>query len=377
MSERDNKISLGSGWCRKEHKVSTTKSLKTINTIMYSKKISLIIPVGKFSFFIHACLKNVFETCGISESLDFVFLTSKNVSPEIHNAFKEEKKNFPFRVVSAPFDSGSNHLALLDWAVSEADISEWIIIQHCDTFWKEKNWIDKIRQEIKPTIIAICTPQNSRYNYQSHNIPIVGDFFGAYNRKLIIKHNLFFKWGLLGNEVHVSNNVAQAINCRTIIREDNEPIIFGKEFMDGSQAMGWELVLLDWKNFKDFGYSNYIKVIPLKFFHICAFFRIAENIQRHYKEIKCNFDMPMTNYIRYSYITSFCIERSEVERIALPWRLMFDLEKLHKLNINFEEISWIQSYSKAKDVIGWDRMGLKTFDANGTKYENTIILKLM
>jgi len=39
-------------------------------------KVSLIIPIAKFGFFVEVCLQNVQETCGLSlDEFDFVFLS--------------------------------------------------------------------------------------------------------------------------------------------------------------------------------------------------------------------------------------------------------------------------------------------------------------
>src|SRR6266853_859232 len=98
-------------------------------------KLSLVIPIGRFSFFVHACLANVFETCGAPEVIDFVFLTARTVPPEIETAFKEAADNYRFRVIATPFDPSPNHLRLLDWAVRNSDLTDWFMVQHCDVFW--------------------------------------------------------------------------------------------------------------------------------------------------------------------------------------------------------------------------------------------------
>lgn len=95
-------------------------------------KLSLLVPVGKFSYFVRACLQNVFETCGTPDAVDFVFLTSNRILPQIEAALEEARQNYRFRVVAAPFDAGSDHLRLLDWAVRETDLTEWVAVQHCD-----------------------------------------------------------------------------------------------------------------------------------------------------------------------------------------------------------------------------------------------------
>ncbi|MFN0016977.1 MAG: hypothetical protein ACKVP0_01890 [Pirellulaceae bacterium] len=327
---------------------------------MSSKKISLVIPIGKFSFFVHACLQNIFETCRASESLDFVYLTSQDIAPELQNAFQDAAKDFSFRVVSAPFNSGSDHLQLLDWAVRNADLTDWIIVQHCDLFWREQNWLDRIFQEIDPAVTAICVPCPSRYRIGSSQIPIVGDFFGVYNRRRLIEQNLYFRWGTLGADVQVSEEVGEAIRSGLIRRDDNRPIRFGREWMDGSQAMGWELAVL----------GSEVKQVPLDFLHLTGFFRIAETIQRHNTTLRCDFQLDFDSYVLYSYLTSFCIERAEVEPVALPWHWTSHLTRLHGRDISEAQAAgkWLRGYSRAKEVVGMDAMGLERIYLNGTKY---------
>lgn len=330
-------------------------------------KLSLLVPVGRFSYFVRACLQNVFETCGAPDLLDFVFLTSREVTPAIQRAFAEAASSYQFRVLPAPFDAGSDHLRLLDWAVREADLTEWFIVQHCDLFWKEQNWLNRVLEAVQPDLVLLCTPCPSRFCYRQTpdapgtNIPIVGDFFGVYNRTELIERNLFFRWGTLGKEVRVSVAVMNAVSASRIYHERGGPRIeAGKVFMDGSQAMAWELAV---HNPQGIGH-----VLSLdSFYHLVAFFRIADSIRRVENTLRCDFPIGLGSYALYSYLTSFCIEREEAEPVALPWRWFSYFARQYGFDMGgWRQVGeWLRGYSRAKQVIGLDGLGLEAVDFNG------------
>lgn len=332
-------------------------------------KLSLLVPIGRFSFFVHACLQNVLETCGAPEIIDFVFLTSCQITPEIETAFAEAHKNYPFRVIAAPFDAGSDHLRLLDWAIRNADLADWVVIQHCDLFWKEKNWLCRVLQEIQPELAVLCTPCPSSYFFQQTNINIVGDFFGVYNRQQLIERKLFFKWGVLGRDVPVSDKVVEAVQTGAICRKNGEKIFLGREYMDGSQAMALELAVHAPKAVK--------QITPLlHFLHLTAFFRIADSVRREGGVLRCNFPIAMHAYAHYSYVTSFCIERIEAESVALPWLWFEYLTRTHGFKTTKEKMNgeWLRGYSTAKEVIGWNGLGVNRIDFNGESWKTNVSL---
>jgi hypothetical protein len=313
-------------------------------------KISLVIPIGQFSYFVNACLQNVLETSGAE--LDFVFLTSKDIAPEIATALKEAEKFYSFRIISAPFNSGANHLRLLDWAFRNADLSDWVIVQHCDLFWREHGWLNRILSTINSNTTVLCTPCKSNYYIGSENIPIVGDFFGTYNRPQFVKENLSFNWGTLGTDVPVSAEVTDAIHSGLIHREDNLKIEFGKEFMDGSQAIGWELAIHS---------PERIQFINLSFLHLVGVFRMAEAIRRTPTTLTCIYPLHFDAYAYYSYLMSFCVERNECEQFAIPWVIFKRIARIHNVDLNKQEEvgKWLRRYSSAKNVIGLDDLGIE------------------
>lgn len=327
-------------------------------------KISLLVPIGRFSYFVHASLQNVFETAGAT--LDFVFLTSQYVGPDIEVAFSDARKLYSFRVVSAPFDAGSNHLRLLDWAMREADLSEWVAVQHCDLFWRERGWLRRVLGETGPERVVVCPPYPSKYRLGSRNIPIVGDFFGAYNRRQVIDRGLFFRWGTLGREVAVSPEVAEAIRSGSICREDGRAIETGREWMDGSQAMGWEMAVHA---------PESIRQVDLDFLHLTGFFRIAETIHRVGSTLQCNFPLALSSYALYSHLTSFCIERAEVQEVAVPWRLFERLARLYGRDVGETKPvgEWLRGYSTARQVVGLDDLGIERVDFNGEVFSTRLV----
>lgn len=326
--------------------------------------LTILIPVGRFSYFVHACLKNVFDTAGCN--FDFVFITSKDVSPEIELAFQEAKKSYQFRVLSATFNSGSNHLRLLDWAVREADLSDWFVVQHCDLFWIEQGWLSRIVAKIRNNLTVICTPCRSKHYYCGSNIPVVGDFFGVYNRKELIKRNLFFNWGILGKGVTVSEKVIKAINTGLIWGKNNRKIEIGKEWMDGSQAMSWELVVHD---------SSQINKIQLNFIHLTGFFRISDSFWRKDNTIGCDLELGVDPLVNYSFLSSFCIERKEIEDLVLPWVVLEKIGKIYGNDfISFKEnFDLLKSYSNAKNIVGYDDLGIDCVSYCNEKFYTRLV----
>jgi hypothetical protein len=352
-----------------------------------TQRISLLIPVGRFSYFVHACLQNVLETCGAPDALDFVFLTNRTVPTEISKAFEDASKTYPFRVIAAPLEVGSAHMHLLDWAMRYADLTEWVIIQHCDLFWQERNWLGRILGEIKPELTVLCPSCPSRDHFGSQNIPLVGDAFGVYNRSKLIEQNLWFRWGVLGHDVPVSLEVINAVQSG-LIRRDGQPVSFGsvrprqprpvsfgsvrprqprlrlrwrrppligKEWMDGSVAMSWELAVHDPQGVWHFR-------PPLNQFHLWSFFRFAERVRRKGNRFWCDVDWVYPYWLGwYSYVTSFCIERSEIEGATLPWAVYGRLAQLHGWPQEEPQKigEWLRKYSVAHQVVGLDDLGIE------------------
>lgn len=339
-------------------------------------RISLVIVIDLFSYFVHANLQNVFDTCGTPDDIDFVFLTPCVVHSEIERAFQEASKNHKFRVINTPFQPGPNHLRLLDWAIRHADLTDWVIVQHCDLFWQEPGWLSIILRELNDRLALLCVPCPSSYfirpmlDAQGTNINITGDFFGVYNRRYLIDHKLFFQCGTLGTYVGVSHEVAEAVRGGLIYRSDNNTIQFGQEYMDGSQAMAWELAVHD---------PDAVKQIDVKgLLHLTGFFRIAETIRREGRTLHIDFMLGMCNYAFYSYLTSFCIERSEVEQVVLPWRSFiviaqqkgFDIRNCLRTGI------WLRKYSRAQNVIGMNSTGVKQVILHRQTF-STFIVKIL
>ena len=95
-----------------------------------------------------------------------------------------------------------------------------------------------------------------------------------------------------------------------LTRNDGRAIEIGKEFVDGSQAMAWELAVRCPEGMKQVHLGE-------GFVHLTGFFRIAETIRREEVTLRCNFPLDVGAYAYYSYLSSFCIPRDEaVEQVG-------------------------------------------------------------
>lgn len=338
-------------------------------------RISLVIPIGRFSFFVDACLRNVFETYGATEKVDFVFLTARTLESGIETRFREAALHYCFRVIRTPFEPGPNHLRLLDWAMRHADLTDWVIVQHCDLFWREHGWLERILEMTDDQATVFCNPCSSGFRIQVRGlfmrpISLLGDFFGVYRRHELIRRGLFFQCGTLDRTVKVTEKLQRAIQAGWVRREsDGMPVELGKEYIDGSQAISWELALGD---------PRAVKQVcpPLDFVHLWQFFRISEIIWRqgHCLGVKARYLM-LRSLPYYSFLTSFCIERKEVEAVVLPWRLLERVAYLYGWDISEARKTgkWLQTYSVARDVIGTDDLGIEQLNLNGQFFSTRLV----
>lgn len=338
-------------------------------------KISFVIPIGRFSYFVHACLQNVFETCGDPNALDFVFLTAQTIPDEISAAFELASRTFQFRVITAPYDPSPDHLRLLDWAMRHADLTDWVIVQHCDVFWREHNWLPRVRHQLNNSLVVVCPHAFSGYRFLSsldlceRDIPLVGDTFGVYRRRELAERNLFFRWGTLGTTVPVSEKVAEAVVRGRIRTAKGAPVEFDHQYMDGSQAMSWELAVRS---------PTAVRFIrpPPRYEHLWSFFRIADTIRRDGTVLRCEAAAYMLGSLPYySYLTSFCIERSEVESVALPWIWFHRLAPLYGISTMAAARigDWLRGYSTARRVIGLDSLGFDQFIMNEVQVASRLV----
>lgn len=319
-----------------------------------SNKISLVVPIGQFSYFVYACLRNVFETCGDPACLDFAFIIGRDVTPEVLHAFWVAKRlyPYPFRVIVAPFNAWPSHQKLLDWAIREANITDWVIFQHCDLFWTHNNWLRPLLGILDRGKAVMCMPWESPYCYRGDPVPLVGDFFGVYNRHQLIQRNCLFRWGVIGSDIPVSSNLVAAMN-------DIHPRLqLGKSWVDGSIAMGLELMTDHQRPI------GYIVDPSVRFFHIGHFFRDIGRRKGNY--ILCN---DFFSLVYFSYLSSFCIEKCEVEHIAIPWSVFNAHARLCGYNLTpyITMCKFLELYGIPKEVVGMDSMGLRILSRTSIK----------
>lgn len=344
-------------------------------------KISLLLPVYKYSFFPQACLKNVFETFGDTDKLDFVLLTNNNCSLDLPNT-----KEHPCRVLSAPFDCKGRHQLLLDWAFLNDDkLSKWVIIQHCDLFWTEKNWSEAIFETIEehPNSIAIRSPHGEweakKFELNNKTVPLLHDFAGVYNRHQVREKKLSFNCGVIGSEIPLSNAAMIAIKTKKLTwagtgRSKSQPksrnIVAGLDFLDGSESMAIECAVR---------FPELVENTKLPCFHVWQFFRISKKIHIVNDTLKVFFDfrgdlrnVDEKNLVlmlkKYSYISSFLIELEEIKDHVLPWSVIKSIKSISPDDSCVLDIEKHMSiYGSAKNVLGDGDMGIKKVQFNNLK----------
>jgi hypothetical protein len=334
---------------------------------------SIVIPVGTFSFFIHANIENIYETTDPATPLDIIFVTSRDVEPHIQKHLDLAVKKYrEVRVLNAPFNSGSNHLELLDWAIRQP-LNQWMITQHSDVFWGKEGWLPAVEKEMKKDHAAICPP-NYQFTFNENRIPIIGDTFGAYRRKPIIKKDWSFQWNHYSDE-SVSEKARALIDSGKIKRISGKKYTKG-DFLDGSVIMSLEMIAED---------PNMIKTINVDGMnHLLAFFRICDSIKWNSIAGTLDISIPFLQEFggctkelwidaiaRYSFLTSLIFDKSEVKN-PLPWSLLEKISADGGINLNggSSVCEWVAKYSKVKkeDTIGMDTLGIKKINFTNKEY---------
>jgi hypothetical protein len=282
----------------------------------------------------------VAETCGLSlDEFDFVFLTSKDVTPEVERAFEKIKNKYKFRVIRAPFNSPW-HLHHLDWAIEHADLNDWVFLQHCDTFWKIncEPWLKITRDFIrsKPDLMAIGMPRSNFFVFQkdSKPIPTLHDFAGAYNRKEIVQRGWRFSWGYIGGDLKPSPKLRDMILTQRFQRSKesiwrskatppSQQIILGQDWIDGSE---WLTLELNAHYPKLIEYYDYMKNL----IHPWSMFRRICTVEK--KENVLLFDVDPTSFrdkmdiwATHSWISSLYFDLDESPNLIFPYRLFQDV----------------------------------------------------
>lgn len=339
-------------------------------------KYSILIPIGKYSFFVEANIKNIFEMAGEFD-VDIVFLTSKTVDLFVENALlKAERKYNCVRHLSAPFNSGENHLKLLDWGIRQPGLTEWVVVQHCDTFWN-KPWLYDVHSAINESdeeVATIVLP-NFQYLFEKQVLPLVGDSFGVYKKSVIIENNYTFEWNHF-NEGSVSKQT-KALMDSGVLKKLNGQRFKKNEFLDGSEIMSLEMIA---KN------PKMIKVIfPTGFVHLLAFYRISDAIKWDAKSKTLNIDLPwledfggctkdlwVESIVKYSFLTSLVFDKKEISS-PFPWCHMQKIGQLEHLDfkVPVSTCEWLQRYCliDQRNIIGMNDYGIEVIQFKNKRYE--------
>lgn len=341
-------------------------------------RISLLLPIGPFSVFAKACLSNISETCGIPLSdFDFVFLTNPNTN--IEDTFLKLSKDYQFRILTCPHDYGYEHTKLLDWAVRYGNIEQWFLVQHCDLFWQQCNWLPPLLSLLKDQI-AIVPETYPDFVWNGKTIITLHDFLGIYNRDKLLNYNLTFRWGMY-KDLHFSEEVNKEVQKQAVLENRSLTPIHSNYFIDGSKSMTLECGIR---------FPNSVELLPkLQFDHWREFFRVAERIKIEGKTLFSNtalgmpytFPIPAIMYQegRYAYFCSFVFSEQDFRDPLFPkpypWKVF--LEVVQKLCPNYLEI--IRNIEKDCSPFlkyATNSVSVKKLPINCVKYNNkTIVLK--
>lgn len=336
--------------------------------------ISILIPIEKFSFFVHTCYKNIVATCGVPRNqLDIVFAISPTTTPQVLAAI--EAVGCRTILIDMDFSNlerfrmGLEHQIILDNALQDSSLSEWVIVQHCDWFWMKNGWMHKVKKAIadasKDKSKCVIAIEHSKYIYDRSLVPLVGDFFGVYRRDGI--KGLTFRWGRIGMELSVSDELTAVINAGRIT-----PLKMG-EWVDGSVAMSLELHM-----------RNQVHILDLKsyYVHIMAFYRIydfttkREDVLNVGLALDDSFGVSKAKWSRsfaiYSFLTSFMFELEEID-MPIPWVIYQEIAKMELLDLKeaVEFCEWIKKYAPTPvNTLDMGRYGI-----NEVVFDNRVCYK--
>lgn len=331
--------------------------------------ISLLLPIGCYSFFARACLNNVLETCGAVDQLDFVFLIPKQVPHYLSDEFDRLRSSgLRFRVIRAPI-STYVHLELLDWAVANADLSDWIIVQHNDLFWIKDNWLKVVLDTIAqfPNDIGLSW-DFTNHGFRLNNKPTAAldDCFGVYNRKLLQTHNLRFLWGNVSSLRNLmSPEMKKALKERQLswsspippnLSEDEYNVELEKHFVDGSRLMQMEVAIR-------FPKLVHRLVIRDHFVHLMQIFRITHRTKIVKNTLTCRERFQFQELLDSSYMTSFLIDKQELTHQHFPWGVLTKLWYVSHANCR-KHFSPVSKYA-SPNVLGHDSLGIRTVNLFG------------
>lgn len=323
--------------------------------------ISHVIPIGgACAYFVHTNLANIAETCGVDlGDFDLVFLTGKTISPQLQKAYKEASEKYKFRVVQAPFECDLN-MSLVDWAMRNADLQDWVSLQHIDTFWRPNSipWLKTIIDTVEenPNNIAISGYNCSHNLFNGREITGMTDFCGAYNRNQLIDKNLKFIWGRI-DELNISAKTKFLIQDKRFTNRQLDSI----KWLDGGELITLEIAAK---------YSKLVSKIELlpHLIHPWSLVRplltsTIKNNKIHFTWLsKSDFSVLKFNWAVMSLVSSCYFDVNNNKNI-LPWKFFskytgFTIQEMMKSDL-FKVMSRYERPHK-KNVIGLQNdMGIK------------------
>jgi hypothetical protein len=322
---------------------------------IFVMSISVILPIGgTCPYFLHTNLANISETCGFDFSeFDMVLLTKKTISPELQQAIDVASQKYKFRVVKCPFES-ELHLDLIDWAMPNVDLNDWVFIQHMDTFWRIgcnpwlKDTLDIIKKYPNNVAVAECDDWKDYY-LMDKRMYALHDYAVAYNRKLFVEHNLTLNWGEL-SKIRMSDKLKSMIKNRLVFSSVRGEIKF-TDCVDGSDVITMEIAVHFNGKVSRYGYNRNL-------IHPFGMIRPILTMQRQKDCLKINYTRHQ--FIKncwkiFSLVSSCHFDLEQNRRHIIPWKLVSSKLNLDIETIKNEELFKIMSrYENPKNVLGID-----------------------
>lgn len=315
--------------------------------------LAILIPIADVPFFPQAILDNIAETIGTS-NYHVHFLTS-NITDRLKDELKNLKGNFSIHEKKFPSDQKGVHLQLLDWAIYNLDLPDWIYTQHEDMFWQTKNWLSYFQKYMHKSI-AIMPPyldtgysyKHYKYQYNGEKLIRCHDFSGLYHKESLIKNNLSFCWSLVKN--CKQNLILNNIENFNLIHESRN--LKEDDFLDGSDLIGMYLQCLD---------KNSVSEIqePMSYYHCWGLFGMAwymkiEN-QNIYINSKFKTALLGLGLESYSWCSSFCFDFEKWNDRVFPWHVA---QKI--LNVKKNKFcTFIEKYNKEKKCLSDQKFKIK------------------
>lgn len=274
--------------------------------------MDILIPIGDYPFFAHACSSNLRE---YGKNNNILFLVTKNPTQRLIEAIKKAECEY----IETPLTGSSHgiHLKLLDWAIQNISLSDWILVQHCDMFWMS-SWEPS---NLKGVACMLPHQQQkgefeyieNKFSFNEKALIRTHDFAGFYHVSSLKKYNLKFMWGQLKSIA--SKNLLEKIDQFQWIKENKK--LKENDFIDGSDCISLELNLID---------ENLVSILTDKaysFIHNWAVFGFAANMKINKDTIIVDWTLEKSwrGMGTYSWISSFLFDKNIMKDKIFPWSI--------------------------------------------------------